>query len=60
MKTPEELKIQISDYDNRWNKMAAKIARDHLRAPVSPSKPSEKPEVDKNQSPQALGMNGQG
>ena len=47
--TPKELNIRISDYDNRWNKVAAELARPHLTgsyAPSSQDKTSKQAEPD--------------
>jgi hypothetical protein len=45
--TPKELNIRISDYDNRWNKVAAELAKGHLtasRAPASHDQQRQKTE----------------
>jgi hypothetical protein len=41
MNTKEKLVINISDFDNRWNKVAIEIAREHLN-PSTLVKPKEK------------------
>jgi len=60
MKAKEEFVIQISDYDNRWNKIAAEIAREHLLQPAGPFKPREKLKPTEKQSPPPSTTNGQG
>jgi len=47
MDTKKELVINISDFDNRWNKVAVGIARAHLK-PAAPLQSREKPISDKN------------
>jgi|HubBroStandDraft_3_1064219.scaffolds.fasta_scaffold1855112_1 hypothetical protein len=41
---PKDLNIAISEYDNRWNKVAAELAKTYLTASYTASRSREEPQ----------------